>query len=187
MPSPDAVEIRPAATILLLRDGATGLEVFMVERHHQIDFAKGALVFPGGRVEPGDADPTLRERCPGSDSLSDEALALQVAAIRETFEECGVLLARPAGSDPLIDAERVAGIRERYAEELRQQSVPIGPLAVSEDLELACDQLVHYAHWVTSQWWPQLSKKVPSPTPSPSIMPWRSSITEDPRAITGTR
>ena len=47
-------EIKLSATILLLRDGEAGLEVFMVQRHHQIDFATGALVFPGGKVEPGD-------------------------------------------------------------------------------------------------------------------------------------
>ncbi len=48
------VTARPAATILLLRDGPGGIEVFMVVRHHAIDFASGALVFPGGRVEEGD-------------------------------------------------------------------------------------------------------------------------------------
>ena len=50
----EAVPIRPAATVLLLRDGAAGLEVFMVQRHHRIDFASSALVFPGGRVEDQD-------------------------------------------------------------------------------------------------------------------------------------
>ena len=72
---------RPAATILLLRDGDKGLEVFMVVRHHAIDFASGALVFPGGRVEG--SDHALAERVGGT--------AFQLAAIRETFEECGVL------------------------------------------------------------------------------------------------
>ena len=47
-------QARLASTVLLLRDGATGLEVFMVVRHHEIDFASGALVFPGGSIEPGD-------------------------------------------------------------------------------------------------------------------------------------
>ena len=49
-----------SATILLVRDGARGLEVFMVQRHHRIDFATGAMVFPGGKLEPGDHAPALR-------------------------------------------------------------------------------------------------------------------------------
>ena len=57
----------PSATILLLRDGASGLEVFMVKRHHQIDFASGALVFPGGKLDAHDGDPALhgadQQRC----------------------------------------------------------------------------------------------------------------------------
>ena len=69
--------LRPAATILLLRDGAAGLEVFMVVRHHQIDFASGALVFPGGTGDPGDQAPGLRARADGADRLSDGDLALR--------------------------------------------------------------------------------------------------------------
>ena len=87
---------RPAATIMLLRDGAAGIEVFMVVRHHAIDFAAGALVFPGGRVEDADHDLAAGD-CPNPDGLDTDALAFRVAAIRETFEECGVLLARPRG------------------------------------------------------------------------------------------
>jgi 8-oxo-dGTP pyrophosphatase MutT (NUDIX family) len=77
---------RPAATLLLLRDGPQGLEVLMVARAREVDFASGALVFPGGRVDPEDhalADP------------SDPLGPFRVAAIREAWEECGVLLARP--------------------------------------------------------------------------------------------
>ncbi|MEL6984454.1 MAG: NUDIX hydrolase, partial [Actinomycetota bacterium] len=59
----DDDELLPAATILLLRDSPDGLETFMVVRHHQIDFASGALVFPGGKVDPGDAE--VRHRCDG--------------------------------------------------------------------------------------------------------------------------
>ena len=59
----------PAATILLLRDGTDGLEVFMVVRHHQIDFASGALVFPGGKVDKLDMAPGVRERADGMEGL----------------------------------------------------------------------------------------------------------------------
>src|SRR5690606_14283426 len=74
----------PSATILLVREDPGPLEVFMVQRHHQVDFASSALVFPGGKVDPGDRDPTVRARCRGADGLDDDALALRVAAVRET-------------------------------------------------------------------------------------------------------
>ena len=57
--SDEPVVPRLAATIVLARDGASGLEVFMVVRHREIDFASGALVFPGGKVDPGDEEPAL--------------------------------------------------------------------------------------------------------------------------------
>lgn len=126
---------RLAATVLLVRDRPTGLEVFMVERHHQIDFATGALVFPGGKVDPADADPRLRARCGESLAGDDDARALRVAAIRETFEECGVLLARERGGAELF-ARGVAG-------------ADFAALVESEDLLLACDRLVPFAHWIT--------------------------------------
>ena len=59
---------RPAATVVILRDGREGLEVFMVVRHHEIDFASGALVFPGGKVDEADADPAWAELAPSSAS-----------------------------------------------------------------------------------------------------------------------
>jgi len=129
---------RLAATVLLVRDGARGLEVFMVQRHHQIDFATGALVFPGGKVDPGDADPRLAERCGESRATDEPARALRVAAIRETFEECGVLLARPRGSRELVAAAR-----------LPQPDSDFPALVCHHDLFLACDLLVPFAHWIT--------------------------------------
>jgi 8-oxo-dGTP pyrophosphatase MutT (NUDIX family) len=136
--------VRSASTVLLVRDGASGLEVFMVVRHHKIDFASGALVFPGGSVDPGDfaiaADPV---RCAPDAALDERGRALRVAAIRETFEECGVLLARPRGASALVDGERcktiAANARERgFAE-----------LIAAEDLTLALDALTPFAHWIT--------------------------------------
>ncbi len=144
-----------AATILLVRDGASGLEVFMVQRHHQIDFATGAMVFPGGKIEASDADPHLRERCAGAAGLDDDTLAVRVGAIRETFEECGVLLARPRGSQSLVGAERLRGIEERYRERLNTDEIGLVDVVLAEDLELACDLLVPYAHWVTPEMVPK--------------------------------
>lgn len=146
---------RPASTLLLVRDGAAGLEVFVVERHHQIDFAGGATVFPGGKVEDGDQDPDLRARCAGAAGLEDMALGFRVAAIREAFEECGVLLARARGGADLISVARLADLLKRYRAEVREHRVSIAQLARAEDLELACDLLVPFAHWITPEGMPK--------------------------------
>ena len=93
--STEAAVARPASTILLLRDRG-GIEVFMMVRHYQIEFASGALVYPGGSVDAGDQDivgtPELYDNRDGLDAAS---LKFRIAAIRETFEESGILLARP--------------------------------------------------------------------------------------------
>ena len=130
---------RPAATILLLRDGAKGLEVFMVVRHHAIDFASGALVFPGGRVE--DSDHVLAERLGGT--------AFQLAAIRETFEECGVLLARAHGADAVIDADTLLLVENEHRAALNASKIEFGAILDAHGLAPATDLLVHYAHWIT--------------------------------------
>ena len=96
----------PAATILMLRDSDRGLETFMVVRHHQVDFASGALVFPGGRIDAQDRE--VREYCEGVDEANDTTLAFRVGAIREAFEESGILLARPKGQTELIGGECLA-------------------------------------------------------------------------------
>ncbi|HEX3497772.1 MAG TPA: NUDIX domain-containing protein, partial [Stellaceae bacterium] len=106
---PPPVAPRPAATLLLLRDGAAGLEVLMTARHEEAGFAAGALVFPGGKVDPVDA--ALAAHCPAS-GLDPAALVLRVAAIRETFEECGILLARADGA--LVSAELLAALMQRH-------------------------------------------------------------------------
>jgi 8-oxo-dGTP pyrophosphatase MutT (NUDIX family) len=137
----------PAATILMLRDSADGLEVFMVVRHHQIDFASGALVFPGGKADPADFEPAMAPRLEGAAEDADMR-AMQVAAIREAFEECGVLLARPAGSTELIDGARLAAL-EPFRDRLHGGEISIGQFLEDEDLHLACDRLIHFAHWVT--------------------------------------
>src|SRR6202035_4010205 len=109
----DAVTPRPASTILLLRHGAAAdeIEVFMMVRHYEIDFNSGALVFPGGSVDKGDQEiienPALYS---GGEGLDAGSLSFRIAAIRETFEESGILLARPQGSKTLVDARRAGEI-----------------------------------------------------------------------------
>ena len=138
---------RPAATVMLLRDGPTGLEVFMVVRHHEIDFASGALVFPGGRLEPADAelaaDPALCARRPDLDAT---AAAFRVTAIRETYEECVILLARPRGCSEPISAAALAVLDAKR---------PFAELLRSAEFIPALDLLVPFAHWITPEFAPK--------------------------------
>ena len=138
---------RAAATILLLRDGVDDSEVFMVVRHHEIAFAAGALVFPGGRVEEADLD--LASRIANPEALDRAALGFRIAAIRETFEECGVLLARPRGSDRLIDATVLRQVEVRHRSALNGGAIGFEAMLLEEDLVPATDLLVHFAHWIT--------------------------------------
>lgn len=142
----------PAATILMLRDGPTGLEVFMVVRHHQIDFASGALVFPGGKVDKGDGE--VRSHCDGAEAADDTRLSLLVAAIREAFEECGVLLARTKGEPGLISGEELKAL-DHYRHPLNNGEITIAEFLEKENLSLACDLLQPFAHWITPDMMPK--------------------------------
>jgi len=137
----------------MLRDGPNGLEVFMVVRHHQIDFASGALVFPGGKADPQDFAPALIDYLDGA--ATDEAMrAIQVSAIREAFEECGILLARAQGESGLISGSRLAEL-EQYRTTLHSGEITLADFVRKEHLRLACDRLVHFAHWVTPEMLPK--------------------------------
>ena len=139
---------KQASTVLLARDSAAGIEVFMVKRHHKIDFASGAMVFPGGKVDDDDNDPALKLYSRGGDTMSAERFALAVAALRETFEECGVLLARPRGEEELVSAARLLEL-EPWAAQLRDNEATMAEFVEAENLDLALDLLVPFAHWVT--------------------------------------
>jgi 8-oxo-dGTP pyrophosphatase MutT (NUDIX family) len=148
---------RPASTILLLRDSAAGeIEVFMMVRHHEIDFSSGALVFPGGSVDKGDqeiiADPALY--C-GGEGLDVGALSFRIAAIRETFEESGILLARISGSKALIDAKRAAEIEAASRAALSEGKTSFREVLAGNGLQLALGELVPYAHWITPEGMPK--------------------------------
>jgi 8-oxo-dGTP pyrophosphatase MutT (NUDIX family) len=141
----------PAATILLLRDAAEGLEVFMVVRHHRIDFASGALVFPGGKVDPQDEDESLLSRLAAYPQSTPMQSKLRAAAIREVFEESGILLAREASGtavkpDARSDAWRAA---------LNANTRTLGDIVAEGNLSLASDDLVHYSHWITPPMMPK--------------------------------
>jgi 8-oxo-dGTP pyrophosphatase MutT (NUDIX family) len=108
--APDPAQVRDAATVVLLRDGDSGPEAFTLTRSTTMAFSAGATVFPGGRVDPGDDLPQqfwvgtdLEPWIPLLGPDPAQARRLLAAAIRETFEECGVLLARPACGRALAD------------------------------------------------------------------------------------
>ena len=154
------VVVRDAATVMLVRDGATGLEVFMVRRHLGAAFVAGAYVFPGGAVDDADREADVATVCEGrSDAAASRALGLEppvgglaywVAAVRECFEEAGVLLARlPGGSmldtgDPDL-AARFAGHRRA----VHAGQANLLDVCVQEGLELAVDGMHYFSHWVT--------------------------------------
>ena len=144
---------KPAATILLLRQGAKDLEVFMVVRHHQIDFASGALVFPGGKADPQDFAEDLIPYIEGANTDTDMRAA-QVSAIREAFEECGILLAREKGSNSIITGERLASLQE-FREPMNKGEVSLIDFLQTQNLVLACDELTHFAHWITPPMMPK--------------------------------
>jgi 8-oxo-dGTP pyrophosphatase MutT (NUDIX family) len=171
--STEAGVARPASTILLLRDGGGidgpddqgrgaddkgrgYIEVFMMVRHYEIDFASGALVFPGGSVDAGDQDIIAKpELYAGSDGLDTATLNFRIAAIRETFEESGILLARPRGSKQLIDAAWAGEIAASHRAPLCDGDVSFAQILVRHDLVLALDLLVPYAHWITPEKMPK--------------------------------
>jgi len=155
---------RPASTLVLMRDSTTGgqPEVLMVERSSGADFAAGAYVFPGGGLEPADMTPTALELSPAlaagqagqalASATSDlEALGYFVAAIRETFEEVGILLAQPAGGAARgIAAEQRAALAEARAKMNRGELSFLDWMATRQWV-LSTERLVYFAHWVTPE------------------------------------
>lgn len=146
--------IIPAATILMVRDGEAGVEVFMVKRHHQIDFASGALVFPGGKLAPGDSDPRLRALIDGAEAYSDDELALAACAIREAFEESGILLARRPGASDLLSGDEVKALDE-FRVPLNAEKLALADFLEANTLRLAADRLVRFARWITPDMMPK--------------------------------
>src|SRR5579871_6704816 len=136
--------ILPAATILLLRDDPT-FEVLMVKRHHQIDFAAGALVFPGGKTHAGDAASGWEERTLGWGGALPHKRPLRIAAIREAYEEAGILLARHLDGSPFRGDERAAAARDAIARDERSLLDLVKELDIYLDLEA----LSVFAHWIT--------------------------------------
>jgi 8-oxo-dGTP pyrophosphatase MutT (NUDIX family) len=155
----DAVPLSPAATVMLVRDSPGGLEVFMLRRALGASFAGGVYVFPGGRVDAGDHAGELEATCDDLDDLTASArlgldhggLAYWVAAIRECFEEAGVLLARPADGDAAIRFDDPATERrfEAARRAVHSGDRSLVDVCAAEGLMLLTGLVQYVSHWIT--------------------------------------
>jgi 8-oxo-dGTP pyrophosphatase MutT (NUDIX family) len=159
------VEVRPAATLILVRAGAAPLEVLMLRRHPASVFAADAWVFPGGQVDEADTVPPSGLAGGLTDAeasailgIASGGLAFWVAAVRECFEEAGILLARPAGAaapgaEPArsfgpvnrLDAARLA----RHRRDLHAGRRTLGQVLAAEGLVLDLGAVYYVSHWIT--------------------------------------
>jgi 8-oxo-dGTP pyrophosphatase MutT (NUDIX family) len=133
-----------AATILIVRDGDQGLEVLMVERHANIGFAGGALVWPGGKIDPADFDAGWLEAADGLAAFDDDERAARVGAVREAYEECGLLLAARDGTPVGAKATTLTDMRQRVD---RDASL-FQPLVRGHGLTLCTHDLHPFARWI---------------------------------------
>lgn len=161
--APDAAPAatpRPAATVMFVRDGAAGVEVFMLRRVATMAFAPRMTVFPGGGVDPRDADPALPWAGPSPaewaallQAEEGTARELVAAAVREVFEECGVLLAGPSADDVIAD------VRDDHWREQRRRllarEASLSEVLQEHDLVLRSDLLGYRAHWITPEFEPR--------------------------------
>jgi recombination protein RecT len=138
-PPREPASLRPAATVLLLRDSPEGIEVLMTRRSMTASFAPGAYVFPGGGIDAADAQ--AHAQSTRRATQSDLHLTQAIAAIRESFEELGVLLARHADGSHVNTADIAALDRKApFAAQCRERG-----------LTLAGDEVFVLAHWITDR------------------------------------
>lgn len=142
-------EPKPAATILLLRD-APEFQVLMVKRHHQIDFASGALVFPGGKIARGDDDEAWAEHVVGWERFDAVQRALRIGAIRESFEEAGILAADNRDGTPFA---AVCDVDVRAS--VDRGETPFLDVVRDLGVRLRLDGLSVFARWITPTMMPK--------------------------------
>jgi 8-oxo-dGTP pyrophosphatase MutT (NUDIX family) len=155
---------KKAATVILVRDRKPrGFDVFLLRRHAKSSFMGGSYVYPGGRVDRKDGSSEIRsfskgmtceeaQQILGETFSPEESFAHWVAAIRELFEEAGVLLARDQKGNLFQLRNREE--REKfllYRELLQEGKINICEIVQKEGLLFALDQLHYYAHWITPE------------------------------------
>lgn len=149
----------PAATVTLVRDADAGPEVLMMQRNFNSGFVPGAYVFPGGALDEADDTAAMHTLCgAGIDdaqasralSIAQGGLAYWTAAIRESFEEAGLLMAYGAGSRlVMLDQPEVVERYRQYRRALNAGERSFADILGAENLKLATDQLVYFSHWIT--------------------------------------
>ena len=155
---PEPIAVRPAATVMLVRDTSEGISVFLMRRHAGMEFAAGMTVFPGGGVDDRDRDTGLvgNRAWYGPEPSwwaerfgiqADLAEALVCAAARETFEESGVLFAGPADDPDSIVGDASVYRSERFA--LEDRSLSFADFLRAENLVIRADLLRPWSNWVT--------------------------------------
>ena len=149
---------RPAATLILVRDADSGMEVFMIRRTQSAVFMGGAHVFPGGGVDAADAAEELAGYCEGLDDVEASrvlgvergGLAYWAAAVRECFEEAGLLLAHDAeGRYADLNDAKHTQVFEQWRESIRAGRARLADLCREQQLRLAAGRLAYYSHWIT--------------------------------------
>lgn len=159
--STGAVQVRPAGTLVLVRDGERGPEVLLLERSRDLAFVGGAAVFPGGSVDPADVRVAQALRgsqgwwSPGEEG--ERSLAAAVAAVRECAEEANLFLLRPASGGR---GRALPALRSAPAPEAARRLARAGPSAFWRELEGAglepdVGALVPFARWVTPEGLPR--------------------------------
>jgi 8-oxo-dGTP pyrophosphatase MutT (NUDIX family) len=155
----EVVAPRPAATVALLRDGGRGLEAYVLRRTTTMAFAAGMHVFPGGSVDLRDAEhspawagPDLAAWAATLGCDQPLARALVCAAVRETFEESGVLL---AGSPESVVPDTTSDDWERARQDLLDRAQSLAGLVESRELVVRSDLLRAWAHWITPEFEPR--------------------------------
>ncbi len=152
--------VRDAATVMLVRDGATGMEVFMLRRSVDLDFVAGAYVFPGGAVDDADRQAEVEDVCDGLGDgeaslvlgVPSGGLAFWVAAVRECFEEAGVLLACDAGGEVVSLADPATAARfSEYRHAVHAGTRRLVEICRVENLRLMTDRIHYFSHWITPE------------------------------------
>ncbi|TCJ99374.1 NUDIX hydrolase [Nocardia alba] len=150
--SESGASVRDASTVMLVRDGDSGIEVFLQRRVKGMAFAAGVTVFPGGGVDAADGTADIAWSGPEPDwwaerFATDEktAQALVAAAVRETFEECGVLLAGPTADSVVDDSARYRDARGK----LERRELSLAEFLTAEGLVLRADLLRPWSNWIT--------------------------------------
>ena len=149
---------RPAATLILVRDATSGMEVFMIRRTQAAAFMGGVHVFPGGGVDAADATAELAACCDGLDDIEASrqlgveqgGLSYWAAAVRECFEEAGLLLAYDSGGEYAdLNQPQRAQVFAQWRESVRAGRTTLADLCREQQLRLAAGRVAYYSHWIT--------------------------------------